>query len=276
MTPPLPASVPPLRPIVTYWEGRVSWLERLSAASIVAAGHDLQVFTHDVAGLRGQGLPGTVTDVRAVLGPNPMADLYRDRKSYAFYTDYVRLGLLRQARGIWSDLDFVFREPLRTAADGSDHVFGWLNPDRINNAILSVPADSALLSRYWDAITAVPIRVPWATGHIRVKRELEILLGRRFPRHPERLAIGPRALTHFVRALGLDHHARAKPVFYPLDDTDAPQLAAPDDRRAVAAITPETVAVHAWRGKLWSVGLHAPPPPTSWLGQRCRAFGIAA
>lgn len=275
MTPSL-VPTPPLQPIVTYWEGRLSWLERLSAASIVAAGHDLQVYSHDVAGLARQGLPGTVIDVREVLGPEPMADLYRGRGSYAFYTDYVRLALMRQGRGIWADLDFVFRQPLCTTADGSDHVFGWLNPNRINNAVLLVPAKSELLSRYWAAITAVPIRVPWATGHIRVKRTLEILVGRRFPRHPERLAIGPRALTHFVRELGLDRYAQAKPVFYPLDDDDAPQLAAPDDRAARGAITPETVAIHAWRGKLWSVGLSAPPPPGSWLGQRCREFGVSA
>ncbi|MCJ2034368.1 hypothetical protein [Methylobacterium sp. J-068] len=274
MNSPAHRSAPPMQTIVTYWEGEVSWLERLSAASIVAAGHDLQIYSHDVAALRGQGLPGTVIDVREVLGPNPMADLYRRRKSYAFYTDYVRLGLLREGRGIWSDLDFVFRQPLRVTPGGTDYVFGWLNPNRINNAILYAPAHSDLVSHYWDAITAVPIRVPWATGHIRVKRGLEILLGRRFPIHPERLAIGPRALTHFVRRLGLAHHARAKPVFYPLDDDDAYRLTEPDDGAARALIGPETVAVHAWRGKLWSIGRNAPPDRSSWLGRRSRELGL--
>jgi hypothetical protein len=262
-----------MQTVVTYWEGNVSWLERLSAASIVAAGHDLRIYSHDVAGLRGQGLPGTVMDVRDILGPNPMADLYRGRKSYAFYTDYVRLGLLRSGAGIWSDLDFVFRGPLRMA-DGGDYVFGWLNANRINNAILYAPPDSELISRYWDAITAVPIRVPWATGHIRVKRNLEILIGKRFPLQPERLAIGPRALTYFIRRLALAHHARAKPVFYPLGDDDAHLLTRPDDRLANERITPETVAVHAWRGKLWSIGLSVPPARASWLGQRCRELGL--
>jgi hypothetical protein len=260
--------------IVTYWEGPVSWLERLSAASIVAAGHALEIYSHDIRGVQRQGLPGTVIDVRDILGPNAMADLYRGRKSYAFYTDYVRLGLLREGRGIWADLDFVFRQSLSTTPDGDDYIFGWLNPNRINNAILYAPPQSELVSRYWEAITAVPIRAPWATGHIRVKRSLEILAGRRFPLHPERLAIGPRALTHFIRQLALDHHARRKPVFYPLDDDDAHLLVQADDARARAAITLETVAVHAWRGKLWSIGLSAPPPPASWLGQRCRELGI--
>lgn len=263
----------PLPPIVTYWEGPVSWLERLSAASIAAAGHELRIYTHTVSDLRGQGLPGSVHDVREILGPNPMADLYRARRSYAFYTDYVRLALLRNGLGIWSDLDFVFRQPLRTGTEGGDYVFGWLNPNRINNAILYAPAQSELIARYWEAITRVPIRTPWATGHIRVKRSLEILAGRRFPIHPERLAIGPRALTYFIRRLGLTQHARAKPAFYPLDDDEAHLLTQPDDAPARARITAETVAVHAWRGKLWSIGQSAPPAPASWLGQRRRELG---
>lgn len=259
---------------MTYWEGTVSWLERLSAASMIATGHDLQIYSHDVAGLRGQSLPGTVLDVREVLGPNPMADLYRSRKSYAFYTDYVRLSLLRKGRGIWSDLDFIYRQPLGRPEEGGGYLFGWLNANRVNNALLFAPAESELVSRYWDAITAVPIRAPWATGHIRVKRTLEILAGRRFPIHPERLAIGPRALTYFIHQLDLSHHARAKPVFYPLDDDDAHLLTEPDDRPARARIGPETVAVHAWRGKLWSIGRDAPPDRSSWLGQRARELDL--
>jgi hypothetical protein len=63
-------------------------------------------------------------------------------------------------------------------------------------------------------------------------------------------------------------------VFYPLGDDDAHLLTEADDRAARALIGPETVSVHAWRGKLWSIGRDAPPPPTSWLGQQARSLGL--
>ncbi|MCK2055522.1 MULTISPECIES: hypothetical protein [unclassified Methylobacterium] len=264
----------PRQTVVTYWEGPVTWLERLSAASIVAAGHPLHIYSHDVAGLRRQGLPGTVIDAREGIGPNVMADLYRRRGVLAFYADYLRLSLIRDGKGVWSDLDCVFQRPLDPSSGEAGYLFGWLNRSRLNNAILSAPPNSELVARYWDAISTVPIRAPWATGHIRVKRSLELLIGKRIPVHPERLAIGPRALTYFVRQLGLEGHAQPRAVFYPLGDDDAHLLAEADDRAARARILPETVAVHAWRGKLWSIGRDAPPPAASWLGQRCRDLGL--
>ncbi|WP_146056460.1 hypothetical protein [Methylobacterium sp. V23] len=271
--PAAPERTPP-RTIVTYWEGPVTWLERLSAASIVAAGHPLHIYAHDVAALRAQGLPGTVIDAREGIGPNFMADLYRSRGVLAFYADYLRLSLIRDGKGIWSDLDCVFQRPLETPAGAAAYLFGWLNASRLNNAILSAPPESELVTHYWDAISTVPIRAPWATGHIRVKRRLELLIGKRIPFRPERLAIGPRALTYFVRKLRLEGHAQAREVFYPLGDDDAHLLAEADDRAARALIGPETVSVHAWRGKLWSIGRDAPPPPASWLGQQARSLGL--
>jgi hypothetical protein len=263
-----------MRTLVTYWDGPVSWLERLSLASMLAAGYAVEVYAHDVAGLRRQGLHQAIVDVREVMAEHPMADLYRRRGNHAFYADYLRLMLMAQAKGIWADLDCVFRQPIGPPAGEADYVFGWLNPKRINNAVLHIPAGSELLRVYREALDRVPIRAPWATGHIRVKRELEILIGKTIPFDPDRLAIGPRALTYFIRRLGLEDRARPRAVFYPLGDDEAHLLTKPDDRDATALISPETVAVHAWRGKLWSIGQSGPPQPNSWLGQRCRDYGV--
>ncbi len=270
------AHEPPRRSetVVAYWSGPVSWLERLSAASIVAAGHELRIYSHDPDDLVRQGLPVTVLDVREALGPNPMADFFRAQGIPAFYSDYVRLNLIRQAKGVWADLDFVFRQPLPTTRDTGGYLFGWLNANRINNALFAAPAQSDLVRQYWEAINTLPLRVPWATGRIRAERSLEILLGQTMPVRPRHMAIGPRALTYFVHRLGLARHARRKAAFYPLDDDDAHLLTHADDRAARERITAETVAVHAWRGKLWSTGRSAKPPGSSWLGRQCRDFGI--
>ena len=263
-----------MRKLVTYWDGPVSWLERLSVASMLAAGYEVEIYARDVPGLRREALHHTVNDVREVMADHPMADLYRRRGNHAFYADYLRLMLMAQSKGIWADVDCVFRRPIGPPAGDADYVFGWLNAKRINNAVLHIPAGSELLRVYLDALNRVPIRAPWATGHIRVKRELEILVGKTIPFDPDRLAIGPRALTYFVLRLGLERHARPRETFYPLTDDEAHILTKPDDREATALVGPETVAVHAWRGKLWSIGESGHPPPTSWLGQRCRELSV--
>jgi hypothetical protein len=213
-------------------------------------------------------------DVREVMDAHPMADLYRRRGNHAFYADYLRLMLMQQARGTWADADCIFRRPLASIAGEDDYVFGWLNPKRINNAVLHIPARSDLLRFYLEALNRVPIRAPWATGHIRVKRELEILVGKTIPFDPDRLAIGPRALTYFIRRLGLENRASPREAFYPLGDDEAHLLTDPDDRPATALIGPETIAVHAWRGKLWSIGQSARPAGTSWLGRLCRELSV--
>ncbi len=263
-----------MRKLVTYWDGPVSWLERLSIASMLAAGHEVEVFARDVAGLRRQNLHHAIVDVREVMAEHPMADLYRRRGNHAFYADYLRLMLMEQSRGIWTDADCIFRRPITPPPGEEDYVFGWLSQRRINNAVLHIPARSELLRVYLDALNRVPIRAPWATGHIRVKRELEILIGKTIPFDPDRLAIGPRALTYFIRRLGLEDRASPRDTFYPLSDDQAHLLTDPDDRAATALIGPGTVAVHAWRGKLWSIGQSACPAPTSWLGRLCRELSV--
>lgn len=263
-----------MQTIVTYWDGTVSWLERLSIASMIAAGYKVEVFAHDVAGLNRQGLHDAIIDVREVMPGNLMADLYRNRGVHAFYADYLRLKLLLDGRGIWADADCVFQRAITPRVEADSYLFGWVSVRRINNAVLYLPRGSDLLRTYLAAINEVPLRAPWATRHIRVKRAFEILIGKTIPFDPDRLAIGPRALTYFVQRLGLAHHARPQPVFYPLTDDQAHLLTDPDDRGAYALIRPETIAVHAWRGKLWSIGRSGRPPNSSWLGQRCRELSL--
>jgi len=259
--------------IVSYWEGRLSWLERLSFATMLAMGHQVQLFTRDVATLRA-GLEGIdVFDVRDVLPDVAPAVLYHEQKHFALYADIVRVALLRQSRGLWCDADCVLLTPL---AQPDGYVMGWLDEGRrINNAVLYMPQGSALLEAYWTAITAIPVRAPWATPRVRISRELSILCGNDFPRDIEDMSIGPRALTYFVARLGLQSHASPQGRFYPLRDNETHLLIDADDRTARAMIRPETEIVHAWHGKLKQLkALESLPPATSWLGQQCVAYGI--
>ncbi|MDB5642989.1 MAG: hypothetical protein JWN07_2306 [Hyphomicrobiales bacterium] len=259
--------------IVTYWEGKVSWLERLSLATMMSMGHRVELFTRDVAAMRGTLEGVEVFDVRDVLPDEAPAILYHQQKHYALYADIVRIALLRQSRGLWCDADCILLSEL---PQPTDYVMGWLdNGRRINNAVLHMPSGSELLETYWRAITAIPVRAPWATPRVRVLRELSILCGNKFPRDIEEMSIGPRALTYFVERLGLQAHVAPKERFYPLRDSETHLLIDADDRVARAMIGPATEIVHAWHGKLKRLhALDATPPATSWLGQQCAAYGI--
>jgi hypothetical protein len=259
--------------IVSYWEGRVSWLERLSFATMLAMGHRVEVFTRDVAALRAELEGVEIYDVRDVLPDEAPAVLYHEQRHFALYADIVRMALLRQSRGIWCDADCVLLNPV---AQPDHYLMGWLDSGlRINNAVLWMPAGSQLIETYWRAITSIPVRAPWATPRVRVLREIGILFGRKFPGDIEKMSIGPRALTYFVERLRLQAHVSPKERFYPLRDNDTHLLVNPDDRIARAMIVPATEIVHAWHGTLKGLGaLKTSPPPTSWIGQQCKAYGV--
>ena len=259
--------------IVTYWEGRVSWLERLSIATMLAMGHRVELFTRDVAQMRAELDGVEVFDVRDVLPDHPPAVLYHEQRHFALYADIVRMALLREARGVWCDADCVM---LSALPPPETYLMGWLDEGRrINNAVLWMPRDSALMEQYWRAITRIPVRAPWATLRVRVLREFGILFGRKYPFDIEKMSIGPRALTYFVERLGLQAHASPKARFYPLRDNETHLLIDADDRVARAMIAPETEIVHAWHGKLKGLrALETAPPATSWLGQHCAAYGV--
>lgn len=259
--------------IVTFWEGRVSWLERLSFATMLGMGHRVEVFTRHVSALRAELNGVDIYDVRDILPDRPPATIYQERQLYAQYADIVRLALLRESRGIWCDADCIL---LKALAPPTDYLMGWLvEGRRINNAVLWIPSGSELLETYWRAVTEIPVRAPWATTRVRLLREVGILVGRKLPADMERMSIGPRALTYFVEKLALQAHVLPKDRFYPLRDGEAHLLIAQDDRRARKLIAPDSEIVHAWHGKLKMLrALETPPHKTSWLGQQCAAYGV--
>lgn len=262
------------RGIVTYWEGPVSWLERLSVSSMLASGHAVDLFTFDAARLRNAGLGVDVHEVRDILPDRPPITTYREQGRFELYSDIVRLALLRLGRGIWCDADCIVLNPFSEAEDQC--LMGWVQEHkRINNAVLSLPPGSAILETYWNAVSDLPVRVPWATRRVRLMREAGILLGRQMPSRLQKMSIGPRALTFFVERFGLRETVSPKVRFYPLIDEEAPALVDPDDRRACSAIEARTDVVHAWRGMLNALSLIGErPPATSWAGRKCRELGI--
>ncbi|MFN3890551.1 MAG: hypothetical protein ACK4MV_09145 [Beijerinckiaceae bacterium] len=260
------------KPVFTYWEGPVSWLERVCIASIQDAGHQLTVYTADLHALQNAGLGAPLADVRDALPEASVAYRYREQMLFSYFADIARLALLRQGAGIWADADCLFLTPLSAPAE---YILGSTGRRKVNNAVLLMPHDSPALREYFDAITSEPMKMPWAT------------LRRRFLRYMASLrsggalqithnSIGPRALTYYVRKHRLWPHVSPPQRFYPVSPGEVACLIDPDDRAARAKVeSGETQIVHTWHNSLGVLrALDSPPPPTSYLGQHRRRLGV--
>lgn len=253
-----------LPPIVTFWHGPLSWLERLCLASFVTAGHPVAVYAYE----RPEGLPQGVEwrDAEAIVPQSSMV-FYKGRGTPAVFADLFRLRLLKAGKGIWADADIYC---LRPFADPPDYFMGYERPPRpdgtggsINVAVLGLPADAPLLDDLLSVFEGG--ERPLFEPHLPLGRRLEVaarrLLGSKVPpEHMQYGATGPFALTHYVRAHGLGTYVQPPEIFYPVPYEGIPALMrAGSDIEA--AITPKTLALHIWRSQLTDRGRADLPAP---------------
>jgi hypothetical protein len=260
--------------LVSFWEGPVSWVERLCIASMSRLGHELTIYSYDPEALMKFNLGIDIGDAREVIPTSYSAHRYRAIGRFPMFANLFRLELQRQSKGTWVDLDCYLLRPL---VPQSEYVFGLMSPSKLNNAVLGLPSDCPMISDYMRAITADPLRTPWSSFGRRLRREIEIVLGKSQPKSTVRTNIGPRALTYFAKKHNLLRHAAPREAYYPVANKEVPMLVDPDPTNVVSKLTSQTVLVHLWRGKVKRLGLLSQlPPSTSYLGTACAELGITA
>jgi hypothetical protein len=238
-------------------------------------GHELTIYTYDPESLIGCNLGASICDAREVIAETDPGHRYRDAGKYWLFSDLFRLELQLQDKGTWIDLDCYLIKPLTPR---SEYVFGLMSPGKLNGAVLGLPRNCPMLGDFLAAITADPLRLPWASFKRRLLRELEIFMGQSQP-HPSRVggSIGPRALTFFAKKHNVLKYAVPPDAYYALAVEEAPLLVDPDPKGVAAKLTAQTVLLHLWRSKIASLGLLTQPPPvTSFLGAACAELGITA
>lgn len=257
--------------VFTYWDGPVSWLGRACVASMQDVGHQVTIFTADPPALKDAGFGAPLADVRDALPDTSIAYRYREKGLFSYFADIARLALLKRQAGVWTDADCLFLSPLR---DKTEYIMGGTGDGKVNNAVLLMPHDSPVLHDYLQAITAYPMKMPWATLRRRIQRYLASF--RSGEPQITHNSIGPRALTYYVRKHRLQGFVSPPQRFYPVSPSEVACLVDPDDRTARAKIElGETLIVHAWHNSLRvRRALESPPPATSFLGQQCRRLGI--
>ena len=124
-----------------FWHGpELSRVERLCMASFIANGHRVHLHVYDEP----PGVPREVQvlDARQII---PEQQLFRHPKtgSMAVFADWFRYRVLHAQGGVWSDTDVVCLQPI---AFPTMEIYAWEDEQRINNAILGLPAGHRLAS----------------------------------------------------------------------------------------------------------------------------------
>lgn len=257
----------------TFWFGdRLPPVEQLCLKTMANCGHDVTLWTYD----RLEGVPAEVAlgDANEIL-PFSSFIAYKEARGARLFADIFRLELLHRGKGLWLDADCLMLKPI---LDDRPYIFGWEDGNRINNAVLKMPADSELLERLWAFVTTRPVVPPWWPWPKKLWQRAVYPLG--LARGPEAIALGtfgPKIVTHLVRELGLQEHAQPPRMFYPVHYNETRRYFVPG--AAEERITADTVCCHLWlsniRAKVETLGVDRFYAET-FLGRKFAEFGIDA
>ena len=253
--------------LFTYWDGPISWLERLCIQSMLDAGNTLTIYSYDPDSLAKNNLHSDIRDARDIVPEN--SDNFSFRTAFS---NFFRLVGQIQCLGTWVDLDCYF---LKKIEAGNEYYFGWASDRKLNGAVLRLPPDSEMAKDYLAGNTRVPLSLPWATFRRRLLRDVEILFGRKLPKSDRLTNFGPKALTYYAKRHNKLHLAQPIDVFYPVPSKQALALTDKDDGTAKRMITTNTLILHAWHTRLKKNNqLGELPHPSSYLGNALKKHNI--
>jgi hypothetical protein len=248
-----------LLPLNSFWYGReLPPLAGACLASFVGMGHAVTLHVFDEP----RGVPPGITlaDASHTLSREHLF-VHRSRRSVAPFADRFRYELLARNIGAWIDCDLLCLKPLPR----DQYLFGWEDTEHVNNAVLMLPHDCAVLADLRAIFTTHRWVPPWYTRSRQLRYKLKFFL---IPSYGISYMFfgttGPRALTYFARQHGLIHKAAARHVFYPVSFADAADLLG--SAHAVARhLKPETLCIHLWNTQLNDLAGGAGPARDSFL-----------
>lgn len=263
-----------VREVGTLWiGGALSWLEQLCLKSFVDQGQRITLFSYEDI----PNVPAGVIrrDGREIIDTDDFIK-YEKKDSFALFADLFRLHMIRACPGmIWVDTDVYCHQPMDY---DSDFVLGFELPgsQRVNNAVLGLPADSAVLADMLaftaDRFSIAPFLKP------ALQEEYRAAARAGTPVHVSQQpwgVWGPMMVTHFIHKHGLAAEVQPMDAFYPVTFPDRTKFLR---KRAVVEglLTRHTTALHVWASNKRELGLRFDglPPPGSYLAHLVEKTGI--
>jgi hypothetical protein len=262
------------REVGTLWiGGALSWMEQLCLKSFVDQGQQITLFSYEPIPNVPEGV--IRRDGREVIDTDDFIK-YAAKDSFALFADLFRLHMIAKNPGmIWVDTDVYCHAPMTY---DSDYVMGFELPgeQRVNNAVLGLPADSPLLSAMLD-FTADRFAVPPFIAP-KLQREYRNAAAAGTPVHVSQQpwgVWGPLMVTYFTHHLGLAAQVLPLDAFYPVVFPDRLKFLRPASV-VEGAITPNTTALHIWASNKRELGLrhNGLPPVGSYLARLVEKHGI--
>lgn len=257
--------------VSTLWiGGDLGWMEHLCLKSFVAVGQPVTLYHYSPVGNVPEGVEQR--DARQVW--EPPHDLAA-QTAPSYVADIFRIHLMLRTDEIWVDTDVLCHQPLVPNADG--FLVGW-SPwhGEINNCIMRLPRGSRTLdglTEFLDDLSAIP---PWIRPALRQRLERTAVEDRLVARfNVLRTVIGPKAMTHLMKATGEKSQAQEPEVLLPVPWQFKDVLFNPHGGWE-GWVTDKSRSVHLWSNVLghhkkmpvpaesymsrWAAKLHCPTP----------------
>lgn len=254
-----------IREVGTVWiGGSLSWMEQLCLKSFVDQGQKITLFSYaDIPNVP-EGV--ICRDGRDILDTDDFIK-YEKKDSFALFADYFRIHMIAQNPGmIWVDTDVYCHRPM---AYDSDYVLGFELPGehRVNNAVLGLPADCAMLADMLDFMQdrhAVP---PFLKQSLQEEYRAAAAAGA--PVHVSQQpwgVWGPLMVTHFAHKHQILDKVQPLDAFYPITFPDRLKFLRPAGR-VEKLLSPRTTALHLWASNKRELGRRhgGVPPEGSYL-----------
>ncbi|MDF2142741.1 hypothetical protein [Paenirhodobacter sp. CAU 1674] len=263
-----------VREVGTLWiGGALSWMEQLCLKSFVDAGQKITLFSYEDIPNVPEGV--IRRDGREVLDTDDFIK-YEKKDSFALFADYFRIHMIAQNPGmIWVDTDVYCHRPMDY---DSDYVMGFELPNstRVNNAVLGLPADSAIVAdllAFMEDRYAIPSFIK-----PKLQEEYRAAAAAGTPVHVSAQpwgVWGPMMITHFVAKHGLLDQVQPMDAFYPVPFPERTKMIR-DAARVEAALTGQTTALHLWASNKRELGLrfNGIPRDGSFLDKLLKKHGV--
>lgn len=185
-------------------------MERLALRSFAANGHTVSLHVYDEP----EGVPTGIQLVDAAR-TLPRSAIFRHEQSgsIAAFADWFRYRLLYDQGGVWVDTDVVC---LRRFDYSRTEIFGRMDQNIINNAVLGLPAGHAL-ARWMGECCEAPNRwLPYDSNRIRRRKLKRRLFQGNRRGNIEWGETGPNGFTLAARHFQLEEAALPFWHFYPI------------------------------------------------------------
>ena len=268
--------------LVTFWEGDISWMERLCAAAAISTGHHFRIYTYDPGQLQPIFPAAEVLDARTII---PKASVAYQRVmpvARAYFADLFRLELLARGCGVWVDFDELMLKPMTSLGVTSDgYIFGWDRKDLIANGVLYIPPESPFLADAMRLSYAFGKTAPWWPAHKAARRYVQATFEQARcrtlglpPPVFKKAFMGPQVVTYLARHYGLAGQAQKQTVFYPVHQTDCHLFTDPSSAAVQSTIGSDTVGIHLCHGSFQGGPLYDRVPVSGYFGEACARFEI--